>query len=639
MISTDNLLVEKLNRLIDDNLDNPAFTVDSICQEIGISRSQLHRNVKEQTGLSISLYIRKRRLLKARHLLQTTELRISEIGDVVGINNPQNFSTYFIEEFKVSPTEFRKLDFLLAGVNQPLPTPETAPVGPAQPTSEKPVDAPKTRSRFLPGRRWISFGIMSLLLIGAGLYGWLENRPARPPVQPVINSLAVLPFTNLGDDESGSACEEIMDEVHTSVSLIKNLKVISRSSSDQYKDTKKSIWQIGDELQVANILKGRVLKTGNQLQVKVEIIGTQNNRRVWTQTYSAAFKDIFALTNQIVEEVARQLKLTISTSTTEKLAQARTRSIEAYNFFLQGRQLMVTRTKANVLESITRFNQALALDSTFAEAHALKAEAYLILLDLGYTDAKKAYQLTERSALTAIRFDPTNSTAYAVLGNLYHDTYQWQAAENSFRIALQHNPNDAQANYWYSLLLRSLGRLDEAIRYSTEAVSLDPLYPVIMAGHTVNCIYGNRFDLAEASIKNGQGLFDNSFLYYTVQGYLAMTRKNYDRAVMDFQKGIDLNPDYKRPASSLIYCDAKRGNRRRALTYLHNLTEITPRADYDRAVVYAGLGDTDKCLNYLKKAADAGYIYRDMKIYPVFKPYWSHPVFKAILHQYKLPDA
>ena len=101
---SDHVVVEKLNRLIDDNLNQPAFSIDTICLALGISRSQLHRAIKEQTHLSTSLYIRKRRLLKARDLLLTTNRRISEICDAVGFANAQNFSTYFTEAFGVSPT-------------------------------------------------------------------------------------------------------------------------------------------------------------------------------------------------------------------------------------------------------------------------------------------------------------------------------------------------------------------------------------------------------------------------------------------------------------------------------------------------------------------------------------------------------
>jgi adenylate cyclase len=126
MITSYKLLVEKLNRLIDAHLDDPAITVNTLCRSLGLSRSQLHRTVKEQSSLSTSLYIRQRRLLKAHDLLLTTEWRIAEISDRVGFSNAHNSSTYFTEEFTLSPTEFRKQQAQLSPsplAVEPLPGP------------------------------------------------------------------------------------------------------------------------------------------------------------------------------------------------------------------------------------------------------------------------------------------------------------------------------------------------------------------------------------------------------------------------------------------------------------------------------------------------------------------------------------
>jgi TolB-like protein/AraC-like DNA-binding protein len=390
MVTSEKALIERLNRLIDDNLDSPLFTVDTICQRLGVSRSQLHRTLKEQTDLPISLYVRKRRLLKAKHLLLSTDLRVVEIGDVVGITNPQNFSTYFIAEFKVSPTEFRKIQSQSPAETQRFPEskPDELPLSvPDKTTENRPI-----RTGFFHQRKllYVATAVGVLLVASLGWYLWQQYRLASHPAQPVGNSLAVLPFTNLGTADSDPACEGIMEDVHRSASLVRNLKVIARSSSDQYKDTHKSIWQIGDELQVANVLKGSVLKTGDQIQVKVEIINTQDDIRLWVKKYSGAYKDLFQLTDQIVGDVARRLKLIPNASASEKVAFERMPNLDAYTVFLQGRQLVVSRTKANLLESIVRFDRALAIDSTFAEAYAYKAIAIFLVPESMYADPKKS---------------------------------------------------------------------------------------------------------------------------------------------------------------------------------------------------------------------------------------------------------
>ncbi|MBD2700191.1 helix-turn-helix domain-containing protein [Spirosoma sp. BT702] len=642
MISSEGEFIPKLKSLIDANLDNPSFSVDAICTELGISRAQLHRIVKDQFDLSVTLYIRKVRLEKANELLTNTNLRISEVADRVGINNPQNFSKYFTETFAISPTEFRRLKQAPAN-GADVVTPETITIPDAMlpPVLAAPDVAipPDSHSSSKRANRWVLYGFLLIVLVlGLTIFITTYVQSDARPSDDVKTSLTVLPLINMGSPDTDPICERLMEDIHTGVSLIPHLRVIARSSSDQYRNTQKSIWQIGDDLRVANILRGKVLKSGEQIQMKIELIDAKEDRLIWTKNYNVAHRDVFQLTDQITQDVAKQLNLENKPTSSEKLELARTKNTVAYNHFLQGRQLVITRVKSDVLESITRFDQALALDSTFAEAYALKALAYYVLPETDTIKPPKNKQIAEQLALTAIRIDPGNSTAYGILGTIYFDTRQWQAASNAFKIALQNNPNDAQINYWYSLLLRAIGRVDESVQYSSKAIALDPLHPVFMGGHIANCAYARKFDLARAGIESGEVLFKQSYSYQSGISRFWISQRAYDRAVTDLQKALLLNPDDNGNLPALMYCEAKRGNRSKAQAYLRGLASTTPRIDYNRAVVYAGLNQSDSSLYYLKKAADAGYIYRDMKVVTFFEPYHAHPVFKGILRQYHYPS-
>ncbi len=633
MVSADRLVIEKLNRLIDDNLNNPAFSVDTICQMLGVSRSQLHRIVKEQTQLSTSLYIRKYRLGKAAGLLLGTDLRISEISDLVGIQNPQNFSTYFIDEYKVSPTEYRKQ---YQKAVQPAGSPP-----PSQ--SANPAIGTEALLPLLPAtakkKQWrpVLLAASLLLLTGLGLYGWFNRRPVSRP-DTSERSVAMLPFIRLGMANDDPTSEAIMNEIHTSLLGFRNLKVISRSSSEKYRDSQKSTWQIGDELQVATILRGSVLKTADQLQVKVEIIDAKEDIRLWAHTYQATYKNLFTLTEQIVRDVIRELKLTTIPSASEKLAHVRTHNLTAYNLFVQGKQLLVSRLEPDLTEARNRFDQALRLDSTFAEAYAQKAIACHLLIGSAKTDNATLNRLTEENALKAIQLDPANSAAYSVLGSLYYSTYQWQASANAYRIALQYNPNDAQTCHWFRLLMRTTGQLDEAVRYSSRAIALDPLHPVMMSAYISNCALSGRFDSARAGIEAGRGLFDKSFAFQLGVAYYWLAREEYTRAAASFRQMLVLNPDDRGQIPLLLYCGARSGDRQEAIQFLRGLTTATPRSDYERAVVYAGLNQTDSSLYYLNKAAGGGYFYRDTKVMPPFRQYHTQPAFKAVLRRFNLPE-
>lgn len=454
----------------------------------------------------------------------------------------------------------------------------------------------------------------------------------------MTTSLAILPFVNMGTPDMDPVCEGLTDDIHTALSLVGHLRVTARSSSDQYRSTKKAIAQISEDLGVSNFLQGKMLNVGDQIQLKIELINAKDDQLLWSKTYSKPSRNVFQLTEQIAQDVARELGLINNPTATEKLSLARTKNMVAYNDFLQGRQLVATRNKEKLLESLAKFRHALSLDSTFAEAQAYKGVVYSLLSNLGYTsNPTQAYELAQQNALKAIQLDPTNSTAYGVLGTIYADTYQWQAAETSFRIALQHNPNDAQINYWYSLLLRSTGQLNEAIRYSTQAVALDPLFPVILSGHITTCAYANRFVLAQASIDNGRALFDDSFIFQIGMGYFHLSQGNYAATIADIERALALNPQYPGQLPILMHCEAKRGNRAKALAYLQTLTDTTAQTYYYKPVVFAGLNRRDSCLHNLKTAADGGYIYKDMNVSPLLRDYRSAPVFQTILRQYRYP--
>ncbi|QMW03280.1 helix-turn-helix domain-containing protein [Spirosoma foliorum] len=641
MISSDESFGVKLKSLIDKNLPDSSLSADVICREMGVSRSSLHRLVKEHTDLSVNLFIRQCRLERAKFLLKTTELRIAEIAELVGIPNPQNFSKYFTEAFAVSPTEFRRQKPESESIT-PDPAPEPAliqpitdPVYTPQPEDNLPVVVHKRQYRYLIA------GVIVAGLAGLALYVWLQLGRQHHGVSSLLGtnqSIAILPFKNMGPTDTGPLVEGITDDLHTVLSLGDSLKVVARTSSDQYQNTKKSIWQIGDELQVANLLKGSVLKNGNQLQVKLELIRTNDDIRLWAKTFSGSYNDLFRLTDQMGQEVLQQLNPSGVQRTQTISRPVPTTNTVAYNAFLQGRQLMLTRSEDKLKAAISQFEQAVQLDEHFADAYAYKAVCYQLLIDMGYQTGQAIWNQGKQNALTAIQFDSTNSTAYATLGSLYANAYQWKQAEAAFRQALRHNANDAQANYWYSLLLRSVGRLKEAMTYSTKAHTLDPLYPVILTGHVLNCAYAGHFDLASQTLADGKLLFGDSFLYAFGQSLTALAKDDYAQAANAYREALRLNPNLTTQWPSLYYCEARLGQPAHARAYLATQPE-TPQILYNKAVVCAGLGDQVNCLRYLRQAADGGYVYRDLLVFPVFRPYHRNPAFRAILRQYGLPDS
>lgn len=642
MTFVDPSFLERLHQVIETHMDQADYSIDQLCRELGVSRTRLFREIKEQTGLSTALYIRQRRLLYAHQLLRTTNLRIAEVGDRVGIPNPSNFSKYFTQHFGESPSTLRRrLAETSAGdtlIDQPSslrfksgaqPDPETHLI------QETDIVAVRKAARW---RGWIWGGSIATATIGFILV-WLLYYPTwqRALVLTAQPSIAILPFKNMGPADTESLVEGITDDVHTLLSVVGTLKVIARSSSDHYKGSRKTIWQIGDELQVTNLLKGSVLKNGDHLQIQLELIRTQDDIRIWSKTYEGTYNDLFRLTSRLSQEVAQQLTQPKGESSFDQLTRPRTTNMTAYKAFLLGKQLIHTRSKEKILAGLAKLDEALALDARFVDAYAVKASGYHLLENLGYISSPNIQQLAEQNALIAIRLDSTHSLAYSTLGSVYADQYQWTKAETAFRRALAFNPNDAYANYWYSLLLRAVGRPGDAATFSARALELDPLAPVMVAGHVVNQAYAGQFAQARTTLDQNQLLFGETFLYQFSLGLYAMANNEYGLARRALTETLRLNPGYTDHLPSLLYCQSRLGKTDSARVYLATLPDTNARNAYLKAVVYAGLGDRESCLRSLKKAADGGYIYKDLLLFPPFRSYHQEPIFQAILHQYGLP--
>ena len=625
MYPTDKKNIERLNQLIDENILNGSYSIDDICLELGMSRSQLFRLVKEETDLSTSRYIRRRRLLKGKELIETTDRKIAEIAYEIGVDSPQTFTKYFTEEFGVSPTEYRKnreKEPLLETPHEELVVVVQNIVPPSPPVNETTPTATKQKYKY------VALVVLLVVLAGVGL--WVRHISKEAD-----NSIAVLPFKSNGDSEAALLAEGVTEQIHASLTTLSHLKVISQNSLELFRESKKTIPQIASELHVSYILGGTTTLNGASVRITMELVKASEDRVVWTKQYEGKATEFIGLVNKIAQDIAQRFQLKPLQSLAAKSNQMPTANLEAYNEYLQGKQLLATRTKEKLLASLTKFDKAIALDSNFSDAYSCKAQAYFSLGNLSHIDLDSSFRMTEREALKSIRLDADNAQAYGLLAAVYRDEYRWEQANSTFLIALRCNPNDAQVNYWYSLMLRSLGLLEEAVKYSTKAVALDPLSPVILGGHIRNCSYANNREMTKAAIENGKLLFSDSFLYYWSTGYHNLETKNYSIALRELTKAQQLNPSVKGIEAALVYTQACLGQTATAKAYLSSLPEVPDNYSYF-AMVYAGLNDKKNCLYYLEKMATLGKIPTDVKVSPFFHFLRGDKRFDALLQRFGL---
>lgn len=635
MQGSENNIFEKLNNLLEQNLDKPGYSIDDICLELAISRSQLFRFIKEQTNLSPSRYIRVRRLAKGKQLLEDTNFRIVEITALIGFDSQQTFSKYFTEEFGLSPSDYRKNRDNASDTTPKSTEQEAAKIIDSIDYSiaHKQDTRPGNTSKkyFYPVLAFI------IIMLIAGFVWRINNDTLGNDAHASKNSIAVLPILSTDTTETSMTAEGLTEQIRVSLTSLQNLKVISKNSSELFINTDKTIPQIADELHVEYILEGTVKKIEKGVRISLELVKASEDQTIWAKQYEGKTGNtidfINKITNEVREEVNKRLKGTSAT----RANVMPTKNLEAYQEYLKGKQLMLLRTKDKLEAAIERFDHAIALDPNFADAFAYKATAYHILGNSSFIDMEQSIRLSEQNALAALQLDAENGLAYAALANGYRQQSKWEQAITTYQIALKYSPNDAQIIYWYSISLRSIGELDKAIEYSTKALSLDPLYPTILFGHIGNYSYAGKFKEAEENIKEGQALFSNYYMYYYVRAFYQLNLNNYAEALKDFQTASQLSPHTPLVETYIAFCQARLGQTAKVKAYLASLPQAPENYNLI-AVVYAGLKDKEQCFRYLQLAADQGRLPEYFKVSPLFKVLHGDKRFDQLLEKFGLLD-
>ncbi len=312
-------------------------------------------------------------------------------------------------------------------------------------------------------------------------------------------------------------------------------------------------------------------------------------------------------------------------------------SAEAVQQVMLGKQLLEKRTEESLKESMQTFDRAIQLDSTYSDAYLGKANGLNLLVNLKYSsNERQDLRQAEQLALLAIKHNTNNAQAYAVLGNVYRDQYRWQEALTAYQIALKLQPHDALTNYWYSLTLRCIGDLEQALHYHRVAYKLDPAYPVIAGGYIYTAIFTNRFGLADTLLQLATPNFRQSFIYPNVVGMLCLAKQQYESALAHFDTCLMLNPRYRSAQVSRIFCLGKMGEHQAVEAFLASLDTTRAEDCLAAAAALAGLGKIEPSIAHLQAAADKGKIPENLLFDFCYAPLQTHPAFRNILQAYGL---
>ena len=353
-----------------------------------------------------------------------------------------------------------------------------------RPHPPKPLPIDQTKKRRLAFWSVGALVTMSIIISSVVIAARSRAREANLRPAPTRIMLAVLPFENLtGDPQQEYLSDGVTDELimHLSRFSPGYLGVISRTSSMKYKGAAKGIDQISRELGVSYLLEGSIKRNGKKLHVSAELIQASDQTHLWAESYDSEVtgEQILAMEEEVASRIARSLSIVLPQTHNRRSS---TTNAAAYDDYLKGRYYWNRRTEEGFNQAIDYFQQAIAIDPTYAEPYAGLADSYNLFIeyfDLGSTT--EFARRSEQAAQKAVELDDTLAEGHAALGfNLWRYQWDFSAAEREFRKALEVDPNYANAHHWYGLFLASRGRFGEGRTELSQARALDPLSLIIM---------------------------------------------------------------------------------------------------------------------------------------------------------------
>ena len=491
-------------------------------------------------------------------------------------------------------------------------------------------------------KKWtIRLAVIAAVVVGCGLTLALNVAGSRDRVfgnqVPVIKSLAVLPLQNLsGDPSQEYFVDGMTEELITEVSRISGLRVISRTSIMTYKNSKKSLPQIARELGVDAIVEDSVIRSGDRVRITAQLIYAPKDTNLWAEAYNRDVRDVLALQASVASEVAKQVNSQVTPHELDGRSQPHPVNLAALDAYLKGeyheQQYGFGGTPEERYTAAEYFRQATQIDSSFARAWVGLANAYIINVGPSPKEAPIFKDALEKALIA----DPSLSEAHFLMARFkeYHD-WDFAAAGEQFRRAIELDPNSASAHEFYGDYLDNMGRWPEAAREEELAQALDP-----KSNHLLDGLY-NRGDYARAF-----GIARNLVELHPENGWNHWVLSNIYFAQGRYQEDIaELQPTlrqygYPEMANALAKTYAANGYKAALLLYAKDLASVqgNPACPTMVASVYLLLGDKDEAFKWLEK----GFIERDGFLVglnlPEFQSLRGDPRFGDLVRRVGLPQ-
>jgi TolB-like protein/DNA-binding winged helix-turn-helix (wHTH) protein len=515
----------------------------------------------------------------------------------------------------------------------------TAPLGPA--------------TRFSLG--WIG-GILTIVVVLATSWAVMHYRGVSKPAErtspgtaPVaIHSLAVLPLENLsGDKEQEYFADGMTDALTTNLAQVDSLRVISRTSAMQFKDSKESLPQIGRDLKVDAVVEGTVVRSEKRVRITAQLIEASSDHHLWARSYERDLKDVLVLQDEIAEDIAEQIRVQLSPKERSLRIQVHTVDPEAHDDYLRGRYWAYKETSEGGWKALQYYQKAIDKDPNYALAYAGVADAFLVLAhwatltstSSGGLPLNEASPKVNEAAAKALALDPSLAEPHSSLAfiKLFND-WDWAGAEADFKQAIALNPNLARAHHGYSYYLVIMERLDEAVTESERARDLDPFdfYANEWLGQAL--YHARRYDDALRQLRRTLEMFPDrgQRLYWEIAGVYEQ-KSMFAEAFAARQQVLSLDQDPKVAALVIPLGEAyKRGGWR---GYLLKMTQLEEQGHFCEVHEYALLNDEPHAMNCLERAyGEHSVATLFIRTAPELDSIRSSPRFRALVRRFGFPQ-
>ncbi|MCH8299015.1 MAG: hypothetical protein IIC39_00540 [Candidatus Marinimicrobia bacterium] len=328
---------------------------------------------------------------------------------------------------------------------------------------------------------YMAVAAILIIFLSVWLLPLIESGEKSLEASGEIRSIAVLPLVNLTNDPDQEYFSDGMTEaLIADIAKIRSLRVISRTSVMRYKGTRKSLPEIAKELKVDAILEGSVLHAEGEVRITVQLIRAATDENLWSDSFTDKLENIMSLQSKIARAVAKEIKLTLSPEEELKLSSNKKIIPEAHEAYLRGKHFWNKRTFDDILKALEFYKSAVEVDPTYALAYIGEAESYSLLHEYGNMPSQETYPKAVAAAKKALEIDPTLGEAHIVIAYAYYEHYwDWEKAEEEFKIGIELSPNYATGHQWYAEFLLRMRRFEEGRKEIRIGRELDPLSMVI----------------------------------------------------------------------------------------------------------------------------------------------------------------